>query len=243
MTIRKRRWIPLLTAIGGLAQAQATFTPDGHPMLSPQLTQAVRLKGLDPTLRKSAGDAKDATCLVSVWYNAEGSILAAQLLTTTGFPAVDQACLGTVMGQPLKVPELLDPDEGGWTSFPIHWRFVGPTDESKPPRADADTSIPALLASGPVHVTAPYYPDAALISRAHGICKLHVTISADGIVDSIEVSQSTGSVALDRACIDAIYAAPFAPARKDGKPAIGITDIALVWRLPVTTPPTGSIRH
>jgi TonB family protein len=230
-------------AVGGPAQAQATFTPNENPALSPQLTQALQLKGLDPTLRKSVGGAKDATCVVSVWYNAKGSILAAQLLRATGFPPVDQACLGTVIGQPLKVPELLDPDEGGWTSFPIHWRFAGPTDDSKPPRMDADTSIPALLASGPVHVTAPYYPDAALISRAHGICRLHVTVSADGIVDSIEVTQSTGSAALDQASVDAIYAAPFAPAQQDGKPAIGSTDIVLVWRLPVTTPPTGSIRQ
>jgi len=89
----------------------------------------------------------------------------------------------------------------------------------------------------------PYYPPAALTQRAHGICKMHVTVSAAGDIDSIEITQSTGSKELDQACVDSLYDAPFVPARHDGQPVIGTTDIALDWRLPVPVADTPTIEH
>jgi TonB family protein len=68
---------------------------------------------------------------------------------------------------------------------------------------------------------------------------LHVTVSEDGDVAELSVTQSTGSLELDQACLDAIYDAPFLPARREGKPVSGITDVVLDWSLPEleTKPP------
>ena len=84
----------------------------------------------------------------------------------------------------------------------------------------------------------PAVQNLCLAARAYGICKLHVTVSEAGDVDALEITQSTGSVDLDQACLDAIYDAPFIPARREGKFVSGSTDVVLDWRLPevVTSP-------
>jgi TonB family protein len=71
---------------------------------------------------------------------------------------------------------------------------------------------------------------------------MHVTVSSAGDVDAIEISQSTGSAELDRACFDAIYDAPFVPATREGKPVLGTTDVVLLWRLPSSTGPAAAQR-
>jgi TonB family protein len=226
----------MLLAIGGGAGGQATFTPDDRADFTPQFKQALSLKALDASLRHAAGNAGDAACLVLLWYRGDGTILAAQLTRRSGYPGIDQACLAAVIGQKLKPPSLLQPELGGWVSLPIHWVFVRNANSNASLRLEPDPSIPAMRGGDPLDLTADYYPEAALAQRAHGICKLHVTISAAGDVDAIEVTQSTGSAELDQACRDTIYDTPFMPARQDGKPVSGTTDVALDWRLPASVP-------
>jgi len=36
-----------------------------------------------------------------------------------------------------------------------------------------------------MHVGATYYPEAAVASRAHGICKVHVAVSEAGVNSSV----------------------------------------------------------
>jgi TonB family protein len=228
------RWAVLvMVGVGALADAQPASTPIDHAELTPQLTQRIWLKAFDLGQRKAAGRADRAACLVSLWYNREGTIQAAQLIRTSGFPAIDQACLAAVIGQQLKPPVLLEPERGGWTSLPINWVFTHKADVDAPLRLEPDPAIPALRTGEPMDVGAPYYPPAALAQRAHGICKMHVTVSSAGDIDSIEITQSTGSRELDQACVDALYDAPFVPARLDGRPVVGTTDVALDWRPPV----------
>ena len=78
-----------------------------------------------------------------------------------------------------------------------------------------------------MHVAPPYYPEAALAARAHGICKVHVAVSDAGDVDALAITQSTGSQELDQACLDAIYDAPFILRRREGKSVSGTTDVVL----------------
>ena len=164
--------IPLI-AIGSLAHAQSAWDPDAKPALTPQLTQSALQRGLNPPLYKAAGGADHAGCLLRVWYNARGTILVEQILKSSGHPEIDQACLATAIGQPLKAPALLDPNDGGWTQFPIVWDFVTRKAIDKAPPMEADPAIPALREGNAMHVAPPYYPEAALAARAHGICKLH----------------------------------------------------------------------
>jgi TonB family protein len=199
--------------------------------------QSALQRGLNPALSKAAGKVDRAGCLLRVWYNAKGTILAEQILKSSGHSEIDHACLATAIGQPLKVPALLDPNDGGWIQFPIVWDFVARKAIDKAPPMEADPAIPALRGGNAMHVAPPYYPEAALAVRAHGICKLHVTVSGAGDVDALDITQSTGSVELDQACLDAIYDAPFIPGRREGKLVSGTTDVVLDWRLPeVVTP-------
>jgi len=228
--------IPLI-AIGSLAQAQPTWDPDAKPALTPQLTQSAMQRGLNPALYKSAGGADHAGCLLRVWYNAKGTILVEQILKSSGHAEIDHACLATAIGQPLKAPALLDPNDGGWTQLPIVWHFFTRKGIGTPPPMEADPAIPALRDGNAMHVAPPYYPEAALVARAHGICELHVTVSDAGDVDALDITQSTGSMELDQACSDAIYDAPFIPGRREGKFVSGTTDVVLDWRLPETATP------
>ena len=235
--MRRFRCGILLIAIAGVAHAQSNWDPDAKPGLTPQLTQSAIQRGLNPALYKAAGGADHAGCLLRVWYNAKGTILAEQILKSSGHPEIDQACLATAIGQPLKASALLDPNDGGWTQLPIVWDFVKRKTIDKTPPMEADPAIPALRTGNAMHVAPPYYPETALLARAHGICKLHVTVSDAGDVDALDITQSTGSVELDQACLDAIYDAPFIPARREGKLVSGTTDVVLDWRLPEADAP------
>jgi hypothetical protein len=68
---------------------------------------------------------------------------------------------------------------GGWTQFPIVWDFVKRTAVDKAPPMEADPAIPALREGDAMHVAPPYYPEAALAARTHGIYKLHVMLRFD----------------------------------------------------------------
>jgi protein TonB len=78
----------------------------------------------------------------------------------------------------------------------------------------------------------PNYPAEALAHGGHGICKMHVAVSADGAASSIEITQSTGSASLDGACKEAIDKSAFVPATDGERPVSGTTDVAILWRLP-----------
>lgn len=131
-----------------------------------------------------------------------------------------------------KVEGMLPGDTGGQTHVPIHWVF-GYKPEDAPPQAKIilDPSIPQLPAGGAIHPL-PNYPADALAQHAHGICKMHIAVSAVGAVSSIEITQSTGSASLDSACKQAVTESSFVPATIGGQPASGTTDVAIVWRLP-----------
>lgn len=76
------------------------------------------------------------------------------------------------------------------------------------------------------------YPAEALANRAHGICKMHIAVTEKGAVASVEMTQSTGSAALDEACKAAINGSTFMPASNQGQPVSGTADAAILWRLP-----------
>jgi len=204
--------------------------PRNHVHLSAQALQAVYLKGQELFLQKATGSAKEATCLLSIWYARDGTVQAVQLAKASGFPLVDQACLQATIGR--KVEGMSPGELGGRTFFPIHWVF-GPIDKDtgQQPHTKSDPGIPQLPADGGMHPL-PKYPADALAQHAHGICKMHVTVSADGRVFSIEITQSTGSEALDQACKEAIYQSRFVAATDGDQRVSGTTEVAIVWRLP-----------
>jgi TonB family protein len=204
------------------APREDTAQPAAHP--------GDAIQGLVYRPPKGAGTAKSAHCLVSLWYSGDGVIRAAQLLRVSGFPQIDQRCLQVVIGQRVVLPPS-EREFGGWTRLPINWIFVNNAGGEQQLHMERDPSIPALASDGALFLL-PAYPPTALAQHAQGICKMHVTVSAGGAVDALEITQSTGSTALDHACKDAIYGSPFVPAANGSRTVSGTTDIAIDWRLP-----------
>ena len=211
-----------------LPDAQATPREKIH--LSAQALQSIYLNGLRLGAQKAARSAKITSCLLSVWYMENGTVQVVQLVKASGLSMVDQACLQGAIGQRLE--GMLSGETGGRTYVRIYWLF-DPKEGDVPqrPRIQLDPSIPQLSAGGAMHPL-PNYPADALAQRAHGICKMHITVSAAGAVSSIELTQSTGSESLDDACKEAIYESAFVPATHGPAPVSGATDVAILWRLP-----------
>jgi TonB family protein len=204
--------------------------PRNKVHLSAQALQAIYLNGLRLGAQKAARSAKVTSCLLSVWYSDNGTVQVVQLIKSSGLPMVDQACLQGSIGQRLE--GMLPGESGGRGYFPIYWVFdAKESDAPQRPPIKLDPSIPQLPADGGIHPL-PNYPADALAQRAHGICKMHVSVTAAGAASSIEITQSTGSVSLDEACKEAVYQSAFVPAITGDQPVGGTTDVAIVWRLP-----------
>jgi TonB family protein len=199
--------------------------------LSAQAIDALLVKGQLLAMQKAAGSATETSCLISLWYGSDGTIHAVQLVKASGFPLVDQACLQAAIGRRVEsIPA--DRENGGQIDFPIHWFFNHEQlNPSQLTRIDRDSSIPRLQSGGAMNPLPPY-PAEALAQRAHGICRMHIAVTEKGAVSSIEITQSTGSAALDEACKQAIYGSPIMPATKEGQAVSGTTDVAIDWRLP-----------
>jgi TonB family protein len=199
--------------------------------LSDQALQAIFLNGVKLGAQKAARSAVVTSCMLSGWYNADGTVQVVQLVKGSGLPMVDQACMQGMIGQRLE--GIAPGASGGRTYYSIRWLFdrkAEEEDDRQRPKTQADPLIPQLPADGAIHPL-PGYPADALAQRAHGICKMHITVSATGAVSSIEITQSTGS-SLDEACKEVIYKSVFVPATDGKEPVSGTTDVAILWRLP-----------
>ena len=58
----------------------------------------------------------------------------------------------------------------------------------------------------------PDYPGRAMLDGTSGVVQVRITVNASGEVDAVSVSGSSGSAALDRAAVEAVYRWTFSPA-------------------------------
>lgn len=58
----------------------------------------------------------------------------------------------------------------------------------------------------------PDYPGRAMLEGTSGVVQVRITVNASGGVDAVSVSGSSGSAALDRAAVEAVYRWTFSPA-------------------------------
>ena len=77
----------------------------------------------------------------------------------------------------------------------------------------------------------PQYPDSARREGKEGRVLLRVLVDEEGRSKSVEVNQSSGSVALDRAATEAIKYWRFLPARKGDKPVESWVKVPIDFRL------------
>ncbi len=212
----------LAVASAAIVQAAPDTSPTAPPMTPVGGTAA--LKSLAPS-----------GCLVAIWVRATGTIQAAQVVSSSGAPRLDEACAKGAINQKM-IPASIDNNPyDKWVILPISWNLSGVTKPARLTAPTAETPIHRLADNQLLHVDPPYYPASAIQAHQEGVCTIHVTVSAGGDVEDLKVTHSTGIDSLDVACQDAIYSAQFVPAQLDGKAVEATTDVWLAWRLPRPT--------
>lgn len=107
--------------------------------------------------------------------------------------------------------------------------------------SDADVKAPRQSANG--EFLFDHYPPRALAAREQGKVGFRVTLDRDGSLTSCDVTQSSGSAALDNeTCELMIKHARFQPVRDaEGRSFAAVKEGFVNWRLPeslASTPPT-----
>ena len=102
-----------------------------------------------------------------------------------------------------------------------------------PPKAVPPAiSSPVLEAGGAGKCETSYYPPIAVRLNQTGTTTVNVRISADGSVEGVTVTNSSGHDSLDQAAIRCITSAwHYKPAIQNGQPVATSKAYALVWKL------------
>jgi TonB family protein len=180
---------------------------------------------------KPSAPPVSGTCRVAIWVRSTGVIQAAQVVVSSGAARLDEACAVSVINLKMIPATIAGEAIDKWVIIPIKWEF-GPSPKKPPAKALSEVPMPKLADDQELHVDPPYYPPAALQQRKEGVCTMHAVVSASGDVEKIQLTKSTGFNELDTACLDAMYAARFIPAQRDGQNIAAATDVWLAWRLP-----------
>jgi TonB family protein len=177
-------------------------------------------------------DRDDAlTCRMLLWVTPAGVVQAAQVVRSAGTSPLDAMCLNGVITRQLKPPSKDGSSTGGWVTFTLGLMMKLPHKEAQAAQVRPELPIPALASDRPLELNR-FLDAAADTRRPPRVCALHVLVSADGTVDRLSVTRSTGSPPLDAACLAVIRAAAFVPAQRDRQPVAAATDIWLNWQSP-----------
>jgi protein TonB len=94
---------------------------------------------------------------------------------------------------------------------------------------------PKVDPKNPPHIGEAYYPAESVRLGEKGKCKVSVTVTADGKIRNIKLTESTGYPRLDQACLKALAHGGLLPATVDGKPIDMTVEIPIVWELTTKT--------
>jgi TonB family protein len=203
-------------------------------------------EGATPSIKITVADKSDPSdgsqssltrdmgrCQVQMWVTSDGYVRVTQVTASTGFLALDAACLSAPIGQ------RMNPSRGAdgrpidqWITIPIIWQAKGSL-AAKPANAPdrPDVSIALLAADQSVAIKQRNYPKDALARREQGTCVVHIDLSPSGGVRALSITKSTGSAELDGACRKALRVARFMPAALNRQPVGSSTDVALRWMI------------
>jgi periplasmic protein TonB len=107
---------------------------------------------------------------------------------------------------------------------------LGGTDSDTNAIATGPNLIPASVDTK-FHNKDPVYPVEASIRGERGAVTLLIHVSPEGLASDVDIAQSSGYTALDRAARDAVLKWHFLPAVKDGKPIEFEMPLRVVFRL------------
>jgi TonB family protein len=76
------------------------------------------------------------------------------------------------------------------------------------------------------------YPAESKRRHEEGVCKVKLTVTADGTVNDVTLTKSTGYSRLDQACLEAFVHGGLLPATQNGVPVTTTLEIPITWKLP-----------
>ncbi len=164
---------------------------------------------LYPSESKLAGEEGVGKARVDV--DANGRVVKAELVDSTGFASLDAACV-----------------EGF-----SHGRFIPATENGSPVASSSVLPLVWLLAEPAKFEVGPaFYPPAALEMKQEGDCVVRFQVSEFGDTSQVKIVQSSGFNTLDYACVMAVRHAHFVPQHADAHPVESTTTINIEWKLP-----------
>jgi TonB family protein len=140
-------------------------------------------------------------------------------------------CLNAAIGRTITAKPGASAGGDHWGVLPIVWTTGMPAKQSSESRGK-NVVIPELSRDQTLNLDPPYYPESAKQQHKEGVCAMHIVVSAEGQLRKIELTETAGTPDLDSACLNAIRAAKFIPAQRDGQSVAAATDVWLAWRLP-----------
>ena len=75
------------------------------------------------------------------------------------------------------------------------------------------------------------YPAESRVLHEEGMCSVKLTVTADGAIRDVSLTQSTGYPRLDEACLEVFAHGGLLPATEDGKPVTTTLEIPITWKL------------
>jgi TonB family protein len=104
------------------------------------------------------------------------------------------------------------------------------------PSETAHTVIITKVRPDPAHPVqlGENYPAESKLLHEEGVCKVKLTVTADGAVRDVSLTKSTGYPRLDQACSEAFVHGGLLPATRDGKAITTTLEIPITWKLAAT---------
>ena len=235
----KAEWMLLLSITTAAAMLRSTALANEQAPSAPASAAGpvIKLGRMDPKHplhigadyypKESRKHHEEGRCILNLYINADGSVSATQLLTSTGFPRLDTACLESVIDVRLLPATADGVPIARWSEFRVIWVLGQPHDMHLP--AYEKSSVPHVADDCELQAGDKHYPDAARAKHEKGYCVVHATVASTGEAVNVVIVRSSGFAGLDQACIAAVKDARFTPALQDGRPVANPTDIAIYW--------------
>ena len=173
---------------------------------------------------KLMSQGQSGTCLVRFQVDPDGGIRVAQVVRSTGFPGLDQACVQNTLHQTL----LPATDHGVATTEWVTWPIS--MNAKTPAASERDTSgVPQIQQFFALKTNLADYPAIAHEPRQPKDCRVRLWVTPEAKVEKLEVTQSAGVGVLDQACRAAVQGAPFTAALQDGAAIGAWAEITMRW--------------
>jgi TonB family protein len=166
------------------------------------------------------------TCLVHFQVDPGGEIRVAQVVRSTGFSGLDQACVQNILHQTL-IPAT---DHGVATTEWVTWP-ISMNAKTRLSNELKDTAgVPQIQRFFALKTNLADYPAIAREVHQYKDCRIRLWVGPDATAEKLEVVQSTGIEMLDAACRAAVLSAPFIAAKQDGAAVGAWAEITMRWK-------------